>query len=279
MQNVYYIDSNFIKENSFQYILSIRYATDGLSFCIHEENDRLLAFFHQPLTADTPELLRQQILHIISGNYLLKLNYRQVYLLNCQPGKLLVPASSFQEATCADFYRMCIRTAGSDTFTWYRMDTPDSYLMEHHSPRLVTFLEERYPGVKIINSAAPFIRSSLAQASFNAPYFFIDIHPHYFDLLLTQSNSIRLFNTFSYSTYTDIIYYLLNCLQQQGTDRAELQTVISGNHVGDKDLLSLLNRYVSEVTVLDNEPLARLLKDRQLEPSVFLHLLNIHKCV
>ncbi|MFQ6944882.1 MAG: DUF3822 family protein [Odoribacter splanchnicus] len=49
MQNVYYIDSNFIKENSSQYILSIRYSTDGLSFCVHNHNHQLLVFFFPAL--------------------------------------------------------------------------------------------------------------------------------------------------------------------------------------------------------------------------------------
>lgn len=54
MQNVYYIDSNFIKENSSQYILSIRYSTDGLSFCVHNHNHQLLVFFFQPYQLDSP---------------------------------------------------------------------------------------------------------------------------------------------------------------------------------------------------------------------------------
>ena len=44
MQNISYIDYTFRKEDSFQYVLSIRYATDGLSFCIHDAAHRLLAF-------------------------------------------------------------------------------------------------------------------------------------------------------------------------------------------------------------------------------------------
>lgn len=32
MQNIFYLDNNFVKENSIQYILSIRFSTDGLSF-------------------------------------------------------------------------------------------------------------------------------------------------------------------------------------------------------------------------------------------------------
>ena len=35
MQNLYQLDKHFVKENSIQYILSIRFATDGLLSLIH----------------------------------------------------------------------------------------------------------------------------------------------------------------------------------------------------------------------------------------------------
>lgn len=47
MQNIYYLDSNFTKENLSQYILSIRFSTDGLSFCLHDSTNKLIALSHQ----------------------------------------------------------------------------------------------------------------------------------------------------------------------------------------------------------------------------------------
>lgn len=48
MQGVYYTDKNYIYESSVKSILSIRYATDGFSFCVHDEKDQLVVFAHQP---------------------------------------------------------------------------------------------------------------------------------------------------------------------------------------------------------------------------------------
>ena len=65
MQNVYYIDSNFIKENSSQYILSIRYSTDGLSFCVHNHNHQLLVFFFQPSQLDSQDAVIAKVKKIM----------------------------------------------------------------------------------------------------------------------------------------------------------------------------------------------------------------------
>ena len=75
MQNVYYIDSNFIKENSSQYILSIRYSTDGLSFCVHNHNHQLLVFFFQPYQLDSQDAVIAKVKKIMVEDELLNLKY------------------------------------------------------------------------------------------------------------------------------------------------------------------------------------------------------------
>ena len=79
MQNVYYIDNNFIKENSSQYILSIRYATDGLSFCVHDSNNRLLIFFFQPFNLEGQDAVIAKVKKIMVEDNVLNLKYKKVF--------------------------------------------------------------------------------------------------------------------------------------------------------------------------------------------------------
>ena len=83
MQSVYYIDHTFVKENSTQYILSIRYSTDGLSFCIHDHNNKLLVFFYQPFSLDTKDAVIAKVKKIIVDEEVLNLKYKKVYILPC----------------------------------------------------------------------------------------------------------------------------------------------------------------------------------------------------
>lgn len=87
MQSVYYIDHTFVKENSTQYILSIRYSTDGLSFCIHDHNNKLLAFFYQPFSLDTKDAVIAKVKKIIVDEEVLNLKYKKVYILPCNKEK------------------------------------------------------------------------------------------------------------------------------------------------------------------------------------------------
>lgn len=278
MQNIYYIDSNFIKEHSLQYILSIRYATDGLSFCVHDASNKLLAFFFQPFHLESQDAVIAKVKKIMVEDSLLNLKYKKVYLIPCNKEKILLPAHAFHKSTLADMYRLCLEPHKNDTLLYRKIRIMESYIVEALPRSFVTFLTARFQPVCIVNSAYPFIIQSLSNILFNANHLFIDIHDQYFDLLLTHSNDILLFNSFTYGSVSDIIYYALNCLQQCNVSKDSLQTTISGNLVNDPALVNTFNQYIPNISVLNYAPLSQLVKNNELNNSSFIHLLNIHKC-
>lgn len=278
MQNVYYIDSNFIKENTSQYILSIRYSTDGLSFCIHDSNNKLLVFYFQPFNLDTADAVIAKTKKILVDNELLNLKYKKVYILPCNKEKILIPAHAFNKTNLADLYRLCLQPQKNDTLLYRKIKIMESYIVENLPRSFVTFLTSRFQSLCIVNSAYPFIISSLSNILFNTNHLFIDIQDQYIDLLLTKSNDILLFNSFTYNSLSDIIYYALNCLQQCNVNKDNLQTTLSGNLVNDSALVATLGKYIPNISILNYAPLSQLVKNEELNNSSFIHLLNIHKC-
>ena len=77
---------------------------------------------------------------------------------------------------------------------------------------------------------------------------------------------------------TDLIYYTLNCLQQCHIDKENVHTSLSGNLVNDPNLLTFMNKYIPNVSILNCAPLSQLVRNNELNNSSFIHLLNIHKC-
>lgn len=140
MQNVYYIDSNFIKENSSQYILSIRYSTDGLSFCVHNHNHQLLVFFFQPYQLDSQDAVIAKVKKIMVEDELLNLKYKKVYILPCQKEKILLPAHVFNKNTLGDMYRICLQPQKNDILLYRKIKAIESYLVEVLPRSFVNFL-------------------------------------------------------------------------------------------------------------------------------------------
>lgn len=278
MQNIYYIDNNFSQENSTQYTLSIRYSTDGFSFCVHDINNRLLVFSHQPLELHSNEAIIAKASQIITDNPILNLKYKKVFALSCQRNKMLLPAHTFNKNTLIEMFRLCFELHESDTIIYRKIEAINNYLIEAQPRNFINFLTSHYQPISIIDSAYPFIIYSMSSMLFNAHYLFIDIHEEYFDILLTHSNNILLFNSFSYGSINDIVYYSLNCLQQCQINQNNLQTTISGNLVNDPVLVETMNKYIPNIVILNYAPLSQLVRNNQLNNSSFIHLLNIHKC-
>lgn len=278
MQNVFYIDNTFARENSTQYILSIRYSTDGLSFCIHDNGNKLLAFFHQLYNLDTQDAVIARVKKTIVDEELLNLKYKKVFILPCKREKILIPAHLFSKECLSDMYRLCIQPQKNDTLLYRKIRPMESYIIENLPRSFVTFLASRYQSLCIVNSAYPFIINSLSNILFNTNHLFIDIHDQYFDLLLTRSNDILLFNSFAYGSVADLVFHALNCLKQCNIAQDSLQSTLSGNLVNDRILLETFRKYIPNISVLDYTPLAQLVKNNELNSSCFVHLLNTHKC-
>lgn len=279
MQNIYYIDNDFIKENSLQYILSIRYATDGLSFCIHDtERDKLLVFYFLPFHIECQDAVIAKVKQIMVEDELLHLKYQKVFLLCCHKEKMLIPEFAFDENTLPELYNLCFSTHKNDLFFHRKIKVAESYLIEALPRSFISFLNSRYPSICIVNQAYPFIIHALSNVSLNHYNLFIDIHYQYFDLLLTQEDHILTFNSFNHQSVHDIAYYALNCLQQCNVNTDQLQTICSGNFINESALTETLGKYIPHFSTQRDSFLSDIIKNNELNHSNFIHLLNIHRC-
>lgn len=278
MQNIYYLDTNFSKENSTQYTLSIRFSTDGLSFCLHDNTGKLSAFSHQPYCLESQDEIIARVKKTITEDELLRLKYKKVYISPCKRDKILIPSHIFNKDYLSDIFRVCLPTEKNDILLYRKIRIMEAYLTEALPRNFVTFLAGRYQSLCIVNSAYPFIIHSLNSVLLNTFHLFVDIQERYFDILITQSNEVKLFNSFAYNSVPDIIYYILRCLKDCRADRANLQSVFSGNLVNDPKLYQLVSSYIPNISVLNDPSLNLILKNNELNSSRFIHLLSLHKC-
>ncbi|MCX4292313.1 MAG: DUF3822 family protein [Odoribacter sp.] len=277
MQNICYLDTNFSKENSIQYTLSIRYSTDGLSFCLHD-NNKLIAFSHHPYCLESQDEVIARVKKTITEDELLKLKYKKVYISPCKKDKILIPAHLFNKNHLADIFRVCLPTEKNDILLYRKIRMMEAYLTEALPRNFVTFLTGRYQSLCIVNNAYPFLVNSLNSALLNTHHLFVDIQDRYFDLLITQSNEVKLFNSFTYNSVPDIIYYILRSLKDCRADQSNLQSVFSGTLVDDPKFFQLISSYIPNISVLTDNSLNLLLNNEELNSSRFIHLLSLHKC-
>ena len=278
MQSIYFVDSNFTYESSKKSILSIRYATDGFSFCVHDETEKLVVFVHEPYAADSREAVMSKLKNYVVNDTILNLRFKKVYIMPCFKEKLLVPGAFFDKANIATLYTVNQEVSPDDTILYHHIEGIEAYLVETVISSFHDFVREHFPVVQIVNGAYPFILGAMSKALRDTEQIFLDIQDNYFDLLFIRDSGIQLFNTFSYKAMTDIVYFLLNCIKECGINQEKAHLSICGPALKDNKLKELLSLYLPNPYFAKEPLLNGILHDKEFNSSHFTHLLNLHRC-
>ena len=275
MQSIYFVDSNFTYESSKKSILSIRYATDGFSFCVHDETEKLVVFVHEPYAADSREAAVARLKNYVVNDAILNLRFKKVYIMPCFKEKLLVPGAFFDKANITTLYTVNQEVSPDDTILYHHIE---AYLVETVISSFHDFVREHFPVFQIVNGAYPFILGAIGKALRDTEQIFLDIQDNYFDLLFIRDSGIQLFNTFSYQATTDIVYFLLNCIKECGINQEKAHLSICGPALKDNKLKELLSLYLPNPYFAKEPLLNGILHDKEFNSSHFIHLLNLHRC-
>lgn len=278
MQSIYFVDSNFTYESSKKSILSIRYATDGFSFCVHDEKDKLVVFVHEPHAADSREAAVARLKNYVVNDAILNLRFKKVYIMPCFKEKLLVPGVFFDKTNIATLYAINQEVSPDDTILYHHIEGIEAYLVETVISSFHDFVREHFPVVQIVNGAYPFILGAMGKALRDTEQIFLDIQDNYFDLLFIRDSRIQLFNSFSYKTMTDIVYFVLNCIKECEIKQEKIHLSICGPAIKDNKLQELLSHYLPNPYFAKEPLLNGILHDKEFNSSHFTHLLNLHRC-
>lgn len=278
MQSIYFVDPNFTYESSKKSILSIRYATDGFSFCVHNEKEKLVVFVHEPYAADSKEAAISKLKNYVVNDTILNLHFKKVYLMSSFREKLLVPEPFFDKSNIATLYTVNQEVSPEETLLYHRIEGVNAFLVETIVSSFHDFIREHFPVVQIVNEAYPFIYGAVAKALHDTEQLFLDIQDGYFDLLFIRNTEIQLFNTFNYKAETDIVYFLLNCIKECGIDKEKVHLSIYGPTLQENKLKNLLSIYLSNSYFAQEPLLNHILHGKGFNSSHFIHLLNLHQC-
>ncbi len=278
MQSIYFVDSNFTYESSKKSILSIRYATDGFSFCVHDEKDKLVVFVHEPHAADSREAAVARLKNYVVNDAILNLRFKKVYIMPCFKEKLLVPGVFFDKTNIATLYAINQEVSPDDTILYHHIEGIEAYLVETVISSFHDFVREHFPVVQIVNGAYPFILGAMGKALRDTEQIFLDIQDNYFDLLFIRDSRIQLFNSFSYKAMTDIVYFVLNCIKECEIKQEKIHLSICGPAIKDNKLQELLSHYLPNPYFAKEPLLNGILHDKEFNSSHFTHLLNLHRC-
>ena len=280
MRDYEYMSPSFLKEESPEDIMSIRFSADGLSFCVRNAAGAVRAFgrekFDNPGKDDCFWIVRR----MLAEDPYLSLPYRFLSVQAEKREKLLIPGELFDLKTLPVWMSTVQDVSDDDRFIAGELACADALLVSSFPSHFTDFMESMFKNYALGNSALSFIKNSVGGADAAGGIFhaFIDLHGRYFDILLTCGNKIVFFNAFDSDAPADVLYYTLRVFKASGFP-PDTDVAVSGCFSEKEKLMELLVKYMPHVRSASCREWMLFCPEHPGYASENVHLINDGLCV
>jgi hypothetical protein len=278
MHQINLIDETFDKNQAHHYNLAIQYGLNGLSCCLFDTvKNKYIAFRHY----SENESNRESLLSLFASDELIALHYKEVFLLYNAGQNTLVPVPYFDESKVADLYKFNFGEENNAAF--YFNNLPDTLAVNLFScsQDIIDEFKKFFPSIKIYHRTSPFLEN-LVQESARWPRIkcFVSIHQNILDIGLAHLRRLDFFNSFVYKEKSDIVYHILNVMEQFNLSTSFTDVYLSVDMEKHEEIYEYLNGYLTHVKFIrpsENFTYSYIFDDFQL--TRFANLFNLALCV
>jgi hypothetical protein len=282
MHEINYIDKSFNQESASDYSLSLQANARGLIYCICDNISNSIILFrkyrfdHIILLSD----LTRNIGNVFASDNTLRLHFAKVKFLGYTRQSTLVPAAFFDEDHRKDYLLFNDEGDGEGIIFNNLISPQHLYNIFSLPSELVTQLTGYFNKVEFLSQATTFLRHiSMIPDGLNNPAVYVGINPEFFDIACTVNGKLLLYNTFQYTSETDLLYYILFVYNIMNYKTDKIPLVLSGELSSKLTYLDILKQYITETRCDQDTVMSLLAPDlRQLNTSRFLNLINVHAC-
>ncbi|MGL5681508.1 MAG: DUF3822 family protein [Marinifilaceae bacterium] len=262
-----YISERFVEANSTQYTLSIRLQADGFSFMARDE-ESLLALKERRLISeeDTLETL-------LLSEPMLLLPYRKCYIFVENKDKIIIPEVFFNPETVSKVFALSCPVLPGSTLVYNHVKSVYAYVVQAWDTAITSLVAKHFPTAKMVNELSA-IGFNFKDGVSNSCRLLIDIHANHFNFIILENKELLFYNAFGYNTTTDIIYYILNTLQQVAIKEISDCYVTGVIPQG----MAMLEKYIPNITYKGAEELMRLCNLNGKEQAKYINHLTMHEC-
>lgn len=255
-------------ENPEIWNLMLRLSHDALHVVIYSiVEDNSLIYRRFDLAPSASQSWIGAVSDVIYDNPALLSDFRRVFCVVESRDYAVVPSVCGSD----DDRRLLFDAAfpgGSLEMTVDETGTRNATVLLGIEPELRGFINRTFQRVTIVSHIASLCRyASLRAGQGNKSRMIANIRPESLDVIVTDSGSLLLANTFSYSTADDAVYYLLAVRKSLGLDARADELMLAGDQQTRETLTPRLRTFISRVMPMIFPPeMFRAGKDAMLAP-------------
>ena len=283
MRNIAVIDETFDINISSTYHLAIQLSAEGLCFAIMDTvRKKYIAlkdlFFDEALSLSKEE----QVENFFTRDNHLNHRYKTSGLIYATPNAVLIPKPLFDPGTMEEMYHFSNQLPENHVILSNDIANIDSKIVFSLPESILNSCNKHPNEIRIYHQSCPEIENAAlaARSKPSGNYVKVHLYRDFFDIVVFRKGKFELFNSFSYQTQEDLIFYILYVFEQLDFEAEKNKLVLSGNVVENSELTDKLSQFIPDIILEKfNKNFNYSYTFGQLSQHRFSNLVSLYLCV
>ncbi len=240
-------DKSYADNKTLGYKLYIEVSNDGLKHTIlNTENNTFIGFEAYRFNAIYNDYsLVNPLKEIIKNNPLYKKEFKNVQVAFVNNRSTLIPNAIFKADKLENFHQFNFSIQEEDLFFSDQLINLSANNI-YSIPDYITTVFSEIKNVHFKHFSSSLIEAALIDAKTNKALSAINVHilPSSFQVIIIKNQKLELYNSFTYQSSEDFIYYLLFVLDQLNINSEEASLTLTGEVEKNSVIYTMLYKYI-----------------------------------
>ncbi|MFK5957420.1 MAG: DUF3822 family protein [Lutibacter sp.] len=246
--------------------LSIQLCLDGFSFCIYNKIQDEIGAFAAYEFINTNNYSPYKHLELVEQLYnqeiLLQAKYESVSVAHSNNLVTQVPKALFDKENLTKYLQHTVKVLENDYITYDELHNLEIVNVYIPFVNINNFLLDKYGTFIYKHSSTILIENLLNKyKNIEGDYCFINVFKNSFEIIVVKNKKFELFNSFSFNTKEDFIYYILFVAEQLQLNPEEFNLVLLGDIEKESELYTILYQYIRTINFYKPSNFPSILKD------------------
>ncbi len=234
--------------------ISIQFSLDGFSFCICNSDTKELQHFTTHTfenSVATPELLLSKIEELFNENTVLKQEFETVTIIHQNNLATLVPAALFNENELQLYLDYNIKTLANDFIAFDSLTQLDIKNVYVPYININNYFFQQFGEFDYKHYATVLIDKLILHSKNNTEkHFYVNVAASNFDIVVIENSKLLFYNSFSFSTKEDFIYYILFTAEQLKLNPESFLLYFIGDIEKDSEIYHITYQYIRNIAFI-----------------------------
>lgn len=231
--------------------LSIRIATNGLSFCTYSPEEEK-PFEYKKVDVQPTISMAANLKSALMNEPLLKEQYQRVNVMIATPHTTCVPFEDFEPEMAEDIYYFNFQDSPNTRVSYNILNNSGIAVVFGIEKNIYQLITDDFPHARFYAALSTIVEHiGNAEKTSRKNVLYVYLHEREANLYAFSNGSMLCYNSFPITAIDDCGYYILNMMQQLRFSQVDDSLRIIGNTGKENELHSKMHSFVKNVKVVD----------------------------